>query len=226
MGLETGTYLDDLVATNPLGSDDRSTADDHLRLIKDLLLNTFPNINAAMNATPTELNLLVGLLAAAAEINILDGALLSTAELNILNGALLSTTELNYVDGVTSALQTQLNGKAATSHSHTLADISDSGSLAALNSVDTAQLAAAAVGRSEIANSTTTAAGAINSGNFLVFAFNDWALFPMISASSNRILVGAHTTDGSSAANPRMALYNDVGSNQTYDLDHRWILAA
>lgn len=29
-----------------------------------------------------------------------------------LNGATLSTTELNYVDGVTSAIQTQLNGKA------------------------------------------------------------------------------------------------------------------
>jgi hypothetical protein len=40
--------------------------------------------------------------------------LLATAtELNILDGAILSTTELNYVDGVTSAIQTQLNDKAA-----------------------------------------------------------------------------------------------------------------
>ena len=35
----------------------------------------------------------------------------SAAELNILDGATLSTTELNYVDGVTSAIQTQLDGK-------------------------------------------------------------------------------------------------------------------
>ena len=39
--------------------------------------------------------------------------LASSTELNILDGATLSTTELNYVDGVTSAIQTQLNNKAA-----------------------------------------------------------------------------------------------------------------
>jgi len=45
-----------------------------------------------------------------------DVALLATStELNILDGATLSTTELNYVDGVTSAIQTQLNAKAASS---------------------------------------------------------------------------------------------------------------
>lgn len=37
----------------------------------------------------------------------------SAAELNILDGATLDVTELNYVDGVTSAIQTQLNAKAA-----------------------------------------------------------------------------------------------------------------
>jgi hypothetical protein len=39
----------------------------------------------------------------------------TSTELNILDGATLSTTELNYVDGVTSAIQTQLNNKAASS---------------------------------------------------------------------------------------------------------------
>lgn len=34
-------------------------------------------------------------------------------------------TELGYLSGVTSAVQTQLNGKAATSHTHVLADITD-----------------------------------------------------------------------------------------------------
>jgi hypothetical protein len=36
-----------------------------------------------------------------------------------------TATELNYVDGVTSSIQTQLNGKAATSHTHTLSQITD-----------------------------------------------------------------------------------------------------
>ena len=43
-------------------------------------------------------------------------------ELNILSGALVNTTELNYLVGVTSAIQTQLNGKAATSHNQAQTD--------------------------------------------------------------------------------------------------------
>ena len=39
----------------------------------------------------------------------------SASELNILDGATLTTTELNYVDGVTSAVQTQIDGKASLS---------------------------------------------------------------------------------------------------------------
>lgn len=42
MGLEAGTYLTDLVATNPLGADNRSEGDDHLRLIKFVIQSTFP----------------------------------------------------------------------------------------------------------------------------------------------------------------------------------------
>ena len=51
-----------------------------------------------------------------AELEILDGASVSTAELNVLDGipGTLTATELGYVDGVTSAIQTQLDGKQAT----------------------------------------------------------------------------------------------------------------
>lgn len=64
MGLETGTYISDLVATNPLGSDNKSTADDHLRLIKSTIKASFPNVNGAVNPTPTEFNYLVGVTSA------------------------------------------------------------------------------------------------------------------------------------------------------------------
>ena len=37
----------------------------------------------------------------------------------------ISTTEIGYIDGVTSAIQTQINGKAATSHSHVISDVTD-----------------------------------------------------------------------------------------------------
>ncbi len=112
MALETGTYISDLVVTNPTSSDPKSQGDDHLRLIKSTVLATFPNINGAMTSTEEELNILDGATLSTAELNILDGVTASTAELNILDGATLTVTELNYVDGVTSAIQTQIDSKA------------------------------------------------------------------------------------------------------------------
>tara|TARA_Y100000310_G_scaffold28880_1_gene27480 strand:+ start:88 stop:687 length:600 start_codon:yes stop_codon:yes gene_type:complete len=50
MALETGTYVNDLVITNPTGSDSISVGDDHIRLIKKVLKNTFPNATAARAA--------------------------------------------------------------------------------------------------------------------------------------------------------------------------------
>lgn len=43
MPLETGTYLPDLVAANPAHTDGLNQGDGHLRLIKSVLLATFPN---------------------------------------------------------------------------------------------------------------------------------------------------------------------------------------
>lgn len=37
----------------------------------------------------------------------------------------VSSTEIGYLDGVTSAIQTQIDGKAATVHTHTLSQITD-----------------------------------------------------------------------------------------------------
>lgn len=90
MGLETVTYITDLVKTNPVSSDDPSQGDDHLRNIKKGLLNSFSGFTgAAMTASE-------------AELNILDGATLSTSELNILNGLLNE-------DGVTEAVTADVN---------------------------------------------------------------------------------------------------------------------
>lgn len=60
MGLETATYINELNASWPLGDDPIREADDHMRLIKSTLQNTFPNITGMVNANEGELNLLVG----------------------------------------------------------------------------------------------------------------------------------------------------------------------
>lgn len=60
MGLESATYINGLDAANPVSGDSLGQADDHMRLIKSTIKNTFPNINAAMNASDEELNFIVG----------------------------------------------------------------------------------------------------------------------------------------------------------------------
>jgi len=56
MGLETATYINGLVDTNPTSSDNANQGDNHLRLIKATLKATFPNITGAVTATHTQLN--------------------------------------------------------------------------------------------------------------------------------------------------------------------------
>ena len=80
MGLETGTYIDSLNTSNPGATDSVAQGDDHLRLIKSTVKNTFPNITGAMTATHTELNLLDGVTANTTELNYVDVATLGTAE--------------------------------------------------------------------------------------------------------------------------------------------------
>ena len=56
MGLETVNHISDLVSSNPLAGDNVSQGDDHIRNIKKALLADFPNINATVSATPTQLD--------------------------------------------------------------------------------------------------------------------------------------------------------------------------
>lgn len=64
MGLESATYISDLVSTNPVGSDAKSVGDDHIRLIKAAVKATFPNVTGAVTPTHTELNYVDGVTSA------------------------------------------------------------------------------------------------------------------------------------------------------------------
>jgi hypothetical protein len=94
-GLETGTYISDLVATNPLGSDLASTIDDHIRLLKSTIKTTFPNINGAVSATDEELSLLAGK----------TGTVWTSA-----NDGAASTLDADLLDGISSAGFCQTGG--------------------------------------------------------------------------------------------------------------------
>jgi hypothetical protein len=82
MGLETASYISQLVATNPLATDPISQGDDHLRLIKSVLQTQFSGLSGttAVTASGTEMNLLDGVTATTTELNYLDITTLGTSE--------------------------------------------------------------------------------------------------------------------------------------------------
>lgn len=64
MALESSTYISGLVTTNPAATDAKSQGDDHIRLLKSTILNTFPSITGAVTPTHTELNYVDGVTSA------------------------------------------------------------------------------------------------------------------------------------------------------------------
>lgn len=95
----------------------------------------------------------------------------------------------------------------------------------ASGSVDTAQIVAAAIGRSEIANATATTAGSLSEFGSVNISLNDWALFPMIHTTTANAAVTGNSTDGS-ASSPRFRFGPAGAAAQTYDVDHRYIISA
>ena len=168
MGLETGTYLDALVPTNPASTDGLAQADDHIRLLKITLKNTLPNLSGAVNTTQ-------------AELNVLDGITSSTSELNVLDGITATTAELNFTDGVTSNIQTQMDTKAP------LASPTFTGTLVA----PTADITTANVTTVDLGDWTVT-----QTGTNLVFSTGGVGKMKL-DASGNLTVVGDITGFGS-----------------------------
>jgi len=85
MGVETATYISQLSATNPLGTDPISQGDDQIRLVKSVLQAQFTSLGAA------------AVTATAAEVNLIDGYTGTTAELNTLDVTTQGTSEASKV---------------------------------------------------------------------------------------------------------------------------------
>jgi len=81
MGVETATYISQLSATNPLGTDPISEGDDQIRLVKSVLQSQFTSLGAAaVTGTAAELNLIDGYTGTTAELNTLDVTTQGTSE--------------------------------------------------------------------------------------------------------------------------------------------------
>ena len=116
-----------------------------------------------------------GLIVPDGQLTLGSTAVTSTAaELNLLDGVTATTAELNYVDGVTSAIQTQLDAKAA------LAGPTFTGTPAAPTaaaSTNTTQIATTAFVQAAVAATIDSAPGALDTLNELAAALGDDANF-------------------------------------------------
>ena len=74
MALENGTYVNSLVTSNPASTDGIAQADDHIRLIKSVLKNTFPNITGAVTVTQANLNNTTSIPSSLTDLSISDGS--------------------------------------------------------------------------------------------------------------------------------------------------------
>lgn len=110
MALETATYINQLVSTNPLGSDPVASGDDHIRLIKSAVKATFPNITGPVSLTQADLN---GKVPNAVQK---DGSVAMTGELPLSGNpaTALGATPKQYVDAADAALQSSKADKATT----------------------------------------------------------------------------------------------------------------
>ena len=75
MALENGTYVNSLVPANPASTDGLAQADDHIRLIKSTIKNTFPNLTGAVTATQADLNNTTSIPSTLTDLGITDGTI-------------------------------------------------------------------------------------------------------------------------------------------------------
>ena len=136
MGVETATYISQLSATNPLGTDPISEGDNQIRLVKDVLQKQFTTLGAAaVTTTAGEINVLDGVSAGTASASkavVLDANAavnaVKTAALHIgTSGSETAVTstgaELNYVDVTT--LGTAEASKAVTTDASSVTNFVD-----------------------------------------------------------------------------------------------------
>ena len=129
------------------------------------------------------------------------GVTATAAELNKLDGCTATTQELNYVDGVTSNIQAQLNGKAASNHTHNYLPLSG-GTLSGTLKVE------------DTINGTDyqTRVSVVSSGNTYIGHFTDGTednyllLSPTATTTKRPLAVSSGGTGAASASEARTNL--------------------
>lgn len=103
MTIEAATYLNQLNPSYPDTLDTQDEGDNHLRLLKQVLQNTFPNLTGAVTPTQAQLNTVPDL-APKASPTFTSGVTVSTGDV------VVSAGDLSVVDGVTGSVTLDNSG--------------------------------------------------------------------------------------------------------------------
>jgi hypothetical protein len=127
----------------------------------------------------------------------------------------ITPAELVYLDGVTSAIQTQLNGKAASSHTHTKAQISDFSHTHTAADITSGTFAAARIPLAEYTASVASVTVAANSTAIVpwpagVSSTDVVSMFLYNNGSTVRVFVGGYSGSG-------VVLFNPTASSFTFN---------
>ena len=169
MALETSTYIDGLVTTNPTSSDNVGDGDNHIRLLKSVLKNTLPAVSGAITGTHTVINSAVALATAGTNANTASTLVKRDASGNFIAGTMTGNVTGNVTGNSTTATtlstartialsgdatgSASFNGSANASIAVTIADDSHNHTVANVDGLQ-AQLTsiAASVGGSAVAS--------------------------------------------------------------------------
>lgn len=187
MALETASYVANLVESNPDGLDQRSTADNHLRLIKAALKRTFPKMDGPVSLSSAQV-MYLGDLSASVQLQLnqlRDGSATANNALYANSASLAlyanSASFASLARTANSASYAALAGQATSASFATLAATANSASYAALagtaalaTQANTATLAltansasyAALAGTAALATNATNASNANTVGGF------------------------------------------------------------
>ena len=127
MALESSTYINGLVATNPTGSDNISQGDNHIRLIKETVKATFPNIAGAVSGTHTAINSAVTAANAATNANTVSTIVKRDGSGNFSAGTVTAALTGNVTGNVTGDVTGNASTATALATARTIGGVSFNG---------------------------------------------------------------------------------------------------
>jgi hypothetical protein len=191
MSLEIAPFINSLDPINPTNSDPIKQGDDHIRLIKQAVKSTFPNITAAVTPTAIELNYVDGVTSAIQTQ--LNSKLDATS--NAASATKLATARTIALSGDVSG-SVSFDGTANVTITAVIADDSHNHITANVDGLDTALAARASTGTSIVAGNGLSGGGTLAASRTLTMGTPG----AVTATSTDAVTATSHTHSLSAAS--------------------------